>query len=898
MLSFIAFTYRFHCLIYSFSYCRCLLPKSTRPACRKLPMSGTEKGKPPKPKPRQCAGCKQFVPSDDPHMRCILCRVCTEANPCKFEADWTREKWAKFLAKRVKRIQILKDKLEGEGVKARRSTDPPSEGKTMASKRSKMSVSDLIALAGGEKSNSKGETRGSVEPPGMEPCTETNSVPEQGPSHSQEVFVVSESPDDRGIAVVSEPRPSTSPGSTTERPASPPPGFSGPPDPAVASLNNILSLLSAPGMTDRFSQHLASLSGSAPHSQVHSSPGTSEGKANPNGADEEEEDDDSDVDYDPDYDPDGYYDEEDDISSNADSGKNSNYSYTSTAPPPSNMLVRPPARNTSSSVGPVSAAAAASPSAPLRTVASSVPSPRTRGTARRTVPAASASGPLQSTSSLVPPSFTAPRSVSQPLPSTSAAQTGPWSPGYCIPRRPSFAALGPPLQCRPSTVDVNSDVIHGWPIESFQGSNFTPSSDDFVGVATDGGPLFYPVQLRPAPTPAFPDADGRVLASDFAPAFWHRVLSESGFPVEYPPQASVPSQSLGVLDRVSRYQGADVPIIPLADATRNSLLDLHKSGKFDRVGWLQRLLPCNEGDEIFFDTPLCPQAFYDRMEGDKSSRCTPLPPTPKGVESSGPPRQGGRPFTVRPWDRNRDDDLRKLESLARDGLRASNAQLIVLAHLTNSLSGVGQPITREELDTSVAFLRELSHLAIDHTAKVVEQSVASRRRVAADAVNLVDPAVLLKAPIGRDLFGGAWPKVAEDDSATRKRKAESAQLCSQHQAKRGRRGRGSKSFRSGRGGRRRGQAAFAPVPAMQALMPQQLVQQPQQPVYQGPGAYLNQAPAAGSRPSRRRGRGSGRWPRAARGARRGAATAASFGAGAPVAGQFYQPPAYQQQQHF
>jgi len=38
------------------------------------------------------------------------------------------------------------------------------------------------------------------------------------------------------------------------------------------------------------------------------------------------------------------------------------------------------------------------------------------------------------------------------------------------------------------------------------------------------------------------------------------------------------------------------------------------------------------------------------------------------------------------------------------------------------------------------------------------------------------PSALLTAPLGTDLFGGTWPKVAEADLSTRKRKAEQVKL--------------------------------------------------------------------------------------------------------------------------
>jgi hypothetical protein len=121
--------------------------------------------------------------------------------------------------------------------------------------------------------------------------------------------------------------------------------------------------------------------------------------------------------------------------------------------------------------------------------------------------------------------------------------------------------------------------------------------------------------------------------------------------------------------------------------------------------WLQRALPAEEEYDMIFNTPLCPEACFDKMQDDKHSKCNPLQPTPSGVESSGPPRKAAQPFKVGAWNRTRDEELRRLESLARDGLRASNAQLLAFAHLANSLVSPEKSLSDEERTRTVDVVR-------------------------------------------------------------------------------------------------------------------------------------------------------------------------------------------------
>ena len=102
------------------------------------------------------------------------------------------------------------------------------------------------------------------------------------------------------------------------------------------------------------------------------------------------------------------------------------------------------------------------------------------------------------------------------------------------------------------------------------------------------------------------------------------------------------------------------------------------------------------------------------------------------------------------WNRGRDDELRKLESLARDGIRVANAQLLAFAHLANSFVSPDKALLSEERGLTVEVMRDLSQTTRDHFVKIVEQSVVARRLDATQALNFADRSPLLSAPLGSD----------------------------------------------------------------------------------------------------------------------------------------------------
>jgi len=889
---------------------------------------------------RRCSKCHIFIEAEDPHKLCLVCRPCSGLAPCSYDQDWNTEQWSEFLKRKAERIaaQIAR---QGKTKEAKPKAPKVSQSKTTSGKKSKGSGKRDSSSAPGKSTVSvKSTTPGSTDP--KLKVSLGDAAPGSPGSHAPPAFsleTIPPDPDATKVIPESEVTPQMQQlrSSVSEEPPLLAPENYIIPGPSEAPENEVVGvplepeivLVSNSGASRVITQQgpgpsgtLPSHAGTPPDLSILSHFLESYLRYSAGQREEEEEEVESG--------DDGLYDDEEDD----DEEEPEDEAYLTASAPvsqaPAIVFMQPSALPPVAPgvPGPVASAIIAQgsagatggagnqtpsdlplsglplgnfPAQPLQY--SQPPGSLVLGAQERPLRAYPARPGLPSGASLprtsipsanlgAPPRSTTTQPASLPLhgprvgsfPGTSGTGTPGSAPlglqGYTIPRV-QVAQAWPSQGVAPQ----------GWPLEYFAGSDIQPASGDYVGISTDGKPLFCPPQMRLPEARSAPEA-ARVLASAGAPAFWEDILINAGLPVDYPPAPEV-SSGLGVLERVTPSPSYVVPKIPLAQSTRKAIDDLHQLGKPARFPWLSRVLPCPETDAMHFDTPLCPEACFDKMGEDMFSRCVPLKPTPKGVESSGPPRESRAPFTVRAWNRARDEDLRKLESLARDGLRSSNAQLLVLARLTNSLSPGGIPLSADQLQTSVAFLRDLSHTSIDHFIRIAEQSIISRRHIALEALNLANQSSLLRAPLGADLFGGAWPGAAEAETAHRKRKAEQAKQRAASSANKRSRGQGPPLPRGARS--RRGPAQVYP-------------QQQQQWVLQPTPAPLMQVPVqnppmmggdrSASRSKREKQGRRGRGGRGGRGSRRGRGRGAGRTAAAQHAPQAHYPAPTQQQYYF
>ncbi len=56
-----------------------------------------------KPVPPRCTACKHFLKLVDLHSTCVLCRPCTEDQPCELDTDWSPERWQEIASKRAEK---------------------------------------------------------------------------------------------------------------------------------------------------------------------------------------------------------------------------------------------------------------------------------------------------------------------------------------------------------------------------------------------------------------------------------------------------------------------------------------------------------------------------------------------------------------------------------------------------------------------------------------------------------------------------------------------------------------------------------------------------------------------------------------------------------------------------
>ena len=309
----------------------------------------------------------------------------------------------------------------------------------------------------------------------------------------------------------------------------------------------------------------------------------------------------------------------------------------------------------------------------------------------------------------------------------------------------------------------------------------------------------------------------RLLAPKASASFFTEVLKAADMEVKHAAPPPVKS-NLGIAARVEQRQIVTMPDIPLTEDIKTSMNKIQSEKQFKRFPWISASFPAPEEDRKFLRTPLCPEACYRQMSLDRNTRCTPEPTPPPGVEG-GSVRRSEAPHRVVAWNRERDEDLRRLEALARDGIRMTNVMQLTFAYLASSFEEDGKDLSEEERKRAFMTLRDLHHVSGDHFIKIACQSEYMRRANVGKALNFSDKSSLLDAPHGSDLFGGSWPTILEEEEARRKR----AQEASRKRWKDklggtgggGKNGRGSQASRGGAGRgsfsqRGRGRSSFRP----------------------------------------------------------------------------------------
>ena len=142
-------------------------------------------------------------------------------------------------------------------------------------------------------------------------------------------------------------------------------------------------------------------------------------------------------------------------------------------------------------------------------------------------------------------------------------------------------------------------------------------------------------------------------------------------------------------------------------------------------------------------------------------------------------------------------ELRELEQMARDGLRASNSSLLAFAHLINGRLDKKKAMQPEAEKRCLYTLRDLLHVLAEQYARLAFRLAIHRKQNAIKALNLTDKTGLSKTPVTTDLFGGKWPTFKEAELTRRKERLEAEKAKKANQKKGGgAKGGSNQSFRA------------------------------------------------------------------------------------------------------
>ena len=341
--------------------------------------------------------------------------------------------------------------------------------------------------------------------------------------------------------------------------------------------------------------------------------------------------------------------------------------------------------------------------------------------------------------------------------------------------------------------------------------------------------------------------------------FIAKVLADAGQPVSLdsvaPPQPLL--GDLGFMNPASfrRKPTRHVPVVPLSETVRALVQNVEASAVAQEAATrdplVSKLAPIRRGDEDVFTTPKGPESCFLQMEADQRSRCIPVQPVPAGVEGDST-RKKAAPFRVESWNRSGDADMRRMEDLARDGLRVANLQSFVMAHTLRALTDDSVVMGQEERVQSLETLKELQHLSTRHFAAIAAQSVITRRACASRALNFPDRRALMHAQSGATLFGNEWESLLQGELHRRKFAAE-ARLLRERRGGRAGQPPGRPAVRGGRSARGRGrggrvaQAVTAAAGALNAQFPAVMGLEETGAALLPPGSFLPAPPAGGFR---------------------------------------------------
>ena len=159
----------------------------------------------------------------------------------------------------------------------------------------------------------------------------------------------------------------------------------------------------------------------------------------------------------------------------------------------------------------------------------------------------------------------------------------------------------------------------------------------------------------------------RFLSPEVSAPFFAAGMLDAGIPVHFPP---------GRRGGGRRVRKPIRPWITMTQSLQGYVRELQQAGRPPpRKTWIAKSFPASpEAAAEFFTPPLIPTDCWRQMEADQNW-CRPDKAPPPGIEGGAPSTKPPQPHKVFKWNEPRARELRELEQMARDGLRASNSSL-------------------------------------------------------------------------------------------------------------------------------------------------------------------------------------------------------------------------------
>ena len=252
----------------------------------------------------------------------------------------------------------------------------------------------------------------------------------------------------------------------------------------------------------------------------------------------------------------------------------------------------------------------------------------------------------------------------------------------------------------------------------------------------------------------------RFLSPEVSAPFFAAAMLDAGIRVHFPPDKGAEAGELGEAEK-ARVRKPIRPWISMTQSLQGYVRELQQAGRPPpRKTWIAKSFPASpEAAAEFFTLPLIPADCWRQMEADQNSWCRLDKAPPPGVEGGAPSTKPLQPHKVFKWNEPRDRELRELEQMARDGLRASNSSLLAFAHLINGRLDKKKAMQPEAEKRCLYTLRDLLHVLAEQYTRLAFRLAIHCKQNAIKALNLADKTGLSKMPITTDLFGGSGPRL-------------------------------------------------------------------------------------------------------------------------------------------